>query len=97
MQIQALAEHDLLPSEKQTFFVTLRKLTGMHARLPDSMVITDKVHIPDAGQPYTSGGFADIKQGKYKDCVVAVKTMRVAASDNFEKIRKVSGYNSSLL
>lgn len=54
------------------------------------MVITDKVEISNSGQPYTSGGFADIKQGRYNRHTVAVKIMRVAASDDFEKIRKVS-------
>ena len=62
----------------------------MRGRLPDSMVITDKVDILDSGQPSTWGGFADIKRGEYKGHPVAVKTMRVAASDAFERIRKVS-------
>ena len=94
MPVQALAEHDLLPFEKQVVFVTLRRLAGIHGRLPDSMVITEKVHMPNSGQPYTSGGFADIKQAEYKEHLVAVKTMRVAASDDFEKIRRVSGENA---
>jgi chitodextrinase len=90
MQIQALAEHKLPLSEKQSFFVTLRKLAAAHDRLPDSMVITDEVEFPNSSQPYTSGGFADIKQGKYKSHTVAVKTMRVAVSDNFRKISRNS-------
>lgn len=54
------------------------------------MVITDEVEISSSGQINTTGGFADIKQGEYKGCAVAVKTMRVSASDDFDKIRKVS-------
>ena len=55
------------------------------------MVITDKIDFASSGQLHTSGGFADIKCGKYKGCTVAVKTLRVAMSDNFVKIRKVGG------
>ncbi|KAF9644384.1 kinase-like protein [Thelephora ganbajun] len=83
-----LAEHKLHASEKQTFFGTLRRLAGKHARLPDSMVITDNIDFSSPTQPQTSGGFADIKPGRYKGHTVAVKTLRVAMTDNFEKIRK---------
>jgi len=88
--VQGLAEHRLCSSEKQAFFATLRRLAGKHARLPESMIITDNIDFSPSGQPHTSGGFADIKPGKYRGCTVAVKILRVAASDNFEKIRKVS-------
>ena len=87
--IQGLAEHKLHASERQAFFSTLRRLAGKHARLPESMVITDKIDF-SPGQPRTSGGFADIKLGVYKGCTVAVKILRVAMSDDFGKIRKVS-------
>ena len=90
MQIQALAEHKLLPSEKQAFFCTLRRLAGKHGRLPDSMVITDGLDIPNSGQPFAWSVFADIKRGKYGGHAVAVKTMRVGWSDNIGKIRRVS-------
>jgi len=63
----------------------------MHARLPESTIITDKIDFPASSQLQRSGGFADIKPGKYKGCTVAVKTLRVAPSDNFVKIRKVGG------
>ena len=62
--------------------------------MPDSMVITDKVDILNSGQPCISGGFADIKQGRYRGCAVAVKAMRVSPLADFEKIRKVSRENA---
>ena len=55
------------------------------------MVITDQIDFSASGQLVVSGGFADIKPGMYKGCTVAVKTLRVSPTDNFEKIRKVSG------
>ena len=88
--IQGLAEHRLHASEKSVFFGTLWELAGKHARLPGSMVITEEIDFSASNQHHTSGGFADIKPGKYKGCTVAVKTLRVAMADNFDKIRKVS-------
>ena len=89
--IQGLAGHQLRGVEKQAFFVTLRRLAGKHARLPQSMVITDKIEY-SSNQPQKSGGFADIKPGRCGGCAVAVKALRVARTDNFEKIRKVRGH-----
>ena len=93
VQTQALAENNLPSSEEQVFFGTLMELKAMHGRLLDSMKITEKLDIPKSPQPYKSGGFADIKQAQYNGHAVAVKTMRVAASDDFKKIRKVSEEN----
>jgi hypothetical protein len=87
--VQGLAEHKFHAAEKQAFFSTLRRLAGKHARLPSSMVITEEIDFSAPNQLHTSGGFADIKPGRYKECTVAVKTMRVAMSDNFDRIRKV--------
>jgi len=89
--IQGLAEHQFNPSEKQAFFNTLWELAGGHSQLPKSMVITSKVGFSTSGCPHTSGGSADIKQGRYKGHPVAVKTMRVSVDDNLTKIRRVSG------
>ena len=88
---QGLAEHKLHSSEKQIFFGTTWKLAGKHARLPNSMVITDEIDFSASSQLHISGGFADIKPGKYKGRAVAVKTLRVDVSDDFVKIRKVGG------
>lgn len=57
--------------------------------MPDSMIIRDKIHFSSSVQPYISGGFADLNPGHYKDRTVAVKTMRVAATDDLERMRKV--------
>jgi hypothetical protein len=85
---QGIAEHNLKPAEKQAFFVTLRRLAGCHGRLPESMIITDKVEVPD--KILSSGGFADVRSGTYMGHLVAVKTVRVAPTDDLLKIRKVS-------
>lgn len=85
-----LAGNELLATEKSWFLVSLRRLAARHARLPESMIIRDKIHFSSSVQPYISGGFADLKPGYYKDRTVAVKTVRVAATDDLERIRKVS-------
>ena len=89
--IQGLAEHKLDASGKQAFFGTLGRLATKNARLPESMVIPNEIDFSVPGHFQASGGFADVKPGMYKGCTVAVKTLRVAQTDNFEKIRKVSG------
>ena len=88
---QGLAEHKLDSSEKQNFFGTTWKLAGKHARLPNSMIITDEIDFSASSQLQISGGFADIKPGMYKGGAVAVKTLRVDVADDFVKIRKVGG------
>ena len=55
------------------------------------MVIKDDINLSTSAQPYTSGGFADIKLGEYKGHRVAVKVLRVGVVDDWTKIRKVSG------
>lgn len=77
--------------EKQAFLGTLWELTVKHARLPNSMVITDEIDPPASIQIPKSGGFADIKQGQYKGYTVAVKKLRVWMGDDFHKVRMVSG------
>ena len=58
------------------------------------MVFKDEIDYSASGQYHTSGGFADVKQGKYGKGTVAVKIMRVAVRDNLEKIRSVSWLRS---
>lgn len=53
------------------------------------MVITDEIDISDCGLPHKSGGFADVQPGQYNGRTVAVKTLRVTMTDDFDKTRKV--------
>jgi len=85
---QGLAEHNLKTTEKQVFFVALRRLAAIHGRLPESMMIAEDLKVSD--KVLASGGFADVRTGTYMGHLVAVKTMRVAEQDGFLKIRKVS-------
>lgn len=89
MIIQGLAKHDIHASEKQALFFTLIELSGKHAQLPESMVITDEIDF-SARRKSIAGGFADILPGNYGGGTVAVKTLRLSMNDDFEKIRKVS-------
>ena len=50
-------------------------------------MITEKIEVED--RVLASGGFADVRRGKYMGYLVAVKTLRVAETDDFTKIRKV--------
>ena len=86
--LQGIAEHSLETVEKNAFFLMLRRLAGLHNLLPDRMVLKGKIEIPDG--ILASAGFGDVKCGKYKEALVAVKTVRVAPQDDLQKIRKVS-------
>ncbi|KAF9645811.1 kinase-like protein [Thelephora ganbajun] len=83
---RGIAKHNLKITEKQDFFVTLRRLAARHGRLPDSVIITDKIEVED--KILASGGFADVRSGSYKGHRVAVKTLKVAMNDDVPKIRK---------
>jgi len=85
---QGIPEHILKPAEKQALFDMLRKLAGRHGLLPGHMRITEKVEVSD--EILASGGFADLRSGSYGGHLVAMKTFRVSARDDFVKIRKVS-------
>jgi len=85
---QGITKYNLGPAERQVFFVTLRRLAERHGLLPDRMRITEGVEVSD--EVIASGGFAHLWSGTYKGHLVAVKTARVSARDNFAEIRKVS-------
>jgi hypothetical protein len=52
------------------------------------MMIADKIEVED--KIILRGGFADVRIGKHAGHLVAVKTLRTAATDDLYKIRKVS-------
>ena len=51
------------------------------------MMIMEKVQISD--QVRIAGGFSDIREGIYRERLVAVKTLRVSPTEDLEKMRKV--------
>ena len=53
------------------------------------MVIKDEICFSKSVGPYISGGSADLKLGQHAGCTVAVKKMRVAMSDDFERVGRV--------
>jgi hypothetical protein len=84
---QAIAVHNLKSVEKSAAFLTLRRLAGIHGRLPLSMIVREKIETEIA--VLASGGFSDLRFGRYMGHFVAVKSLRVAETDDRLKIRKV--------
>lgn len=84
---QGIAERKLGKNEMNSFFVTLRRLAESHGRLPDSMITADSEKVETSDKVLASGGFADVKRGRSMGRFVAVKTVGVAAQDDFMKIR----------
>ncbi|KAF9784386.1 kinase-like domain-containing protein [Thelephora terrestris] len=64
----------------------LRKICGRSGLLPRSVKI--QLHYDRSDDPLYQGGYADVWKGQYQDCHVAVKVLRVCASNNFEKITR---------
>jgi serine/threonine protein kinase len=52
------------------------------------MIITERIEASD--KILASGGFADVRSGRYMGRLVAVKTLRVTEQDDLLRIRKVS-------
>ena len=57
------------------------------------MMIAEKIEV--GTDILASGGFADVRSGEYMGHLVAVKTLRVAATDDLVRIRKVGTNNTS--
>jgi len=55
------------------------------------MMIREEITVSD--EILATGGFADVRTGTYKGCLVAVKSLRVARQDDVLKIKKVSIYD----
>jgi len=52
------------------------------------MRITGEIEVSD--ELLASSGFADLRSGRYREHLVAIKTLRITAWDDYGKIRKVS-------
>ena len=63
-------------------------LADHYGRLPDSTIITEKIEVED--KILASGGIMDVRCGKYKGHLVAVRTMRDPAKTDIQNPRKVS-------
>ena len=79
---------ELKTTEKYAFYIALRRLVAIHGRLPKPMIITEGIEVSDELHP--SGGYADVRAGTYKGCLVVMKTMRLTKQDDSREIRKVS-------
>ncbi|KAF9643106.1 hypothetical protein BDM02DRAFT_3273215 [Thelephora ganbajun] len=83
---RVIVKHNLKTAEKHAFFVTLRRLARSHGRLPDSTIIKEKIKVED--EISASHGFTDIRLGRYRGYLVAVRALRVALQDGLLKRRK---------
>jgi hypothetical protein len=66
---------------------TLCRICGRQALLPRSLQIP--LCYDRSGTAMYSGGFADVWEGEYLGCKVAVKVLRVHSMSNFGKITSV--------
>jgi len=84
---QGIIEHNLKPTEKQTFFITLRNLVECHGKLPSRTRIAGKIEV--AEMPLTTGGLADVWSGTYRGHPVMIKVLKMIPQNDYVKTRKV--------
>ena len=85
--LQGLSDHSLSRIERRRFSTTLWTLAGTYRRLPNSVVIREKIEVSPEVLAY--GGFSDIRMGNYGGNPVAIKTSSVARSDKLDRVIKV--------
>jgi hypothetical protein len=83
---QILTEPGLHNEQRIRCSVTLQKLCGAFGLLPDSHVISDGLELTNP-LPVACGGFADVYQGIYRGCPVAIKTLRLPDVEEQELAR----------
>jgi len=72
-------KRDRVPHEtKPHAFKLLRKLAGASRQVPKSYLVGTFTRCQVSKDIFASGGFADIRQGKLKGKVVAIKTIRTS-------------------
>ncbi|KAF9647913.1 kinase-like protein [Thelephora ganbajun] len=81
-----LSRCNLSRSEKQAFFAASWTLAETYRRLPDSIIIKEKLEV--SNEIHASGPSSDIRTSTYNGTRVAVKTLRVSCRDDLNKIRK---------
>ena len=88
--LQTLNQIGISQSSGKTYLKYLQRLCGASGVLPASFMLTDGFdHIEP--RPFTSGGFADVYQAKYKGQLVVAKALKTTAMDDLENVHKVSG------
>ena len=83
---QGLTKHSLDQATRQSFLIVLIELAKRRRRLPDSIVITEKIM---AAEEIHTSGLWDVRRGTLDNSVIAVKTPRFTATTDVEKIREV--------
>jgi len=83
-------KHSQVPDEtKLSALSLLRQLAGASRQVPKSYKIGGWTRYTVKKEIFTSGGFADIRQGRLGARVVAVKTIRISRDTDVDEIHKV--------
>ena len=80
--------NNLPGSQRVVIFTTAQVVAYHYTQVLPSLRLTGKVQVED--KIIASGGFANLRHGRYMGNLVAVKTMRVAAQGDLSRMRRVS-------
>ena len=75
----------------------MRKLAGASCQLPKSYFVGTFSRCKVEETIIASGGFADVRKGRYRGMDVAVKTIKISQESDFEAIHRVRRAVSSLI
>ena len=70
-------------------FKLMRKLAGASRQVPKSYLVNTFMGCRVEKTIIASGGFADIREGRFKGMDVAVKTIRTSQRSNIDAIHEV--------
>jgi len=85
---QGITKCNLKPPEQSAFVITSRRLAERHQLLPHRIRVAEELEVLD--EILAFGGFGDVRCGTYMGHPVAVKTTRIPAQKDLQRIRKVS-------
>ena len=94
LRIFGQALDSLTPQTRRRCLCILPKICGNRALLPKSLSLSYSNAL--IGEPWSSGGSADVWKGRYHDRDVALKVMRVFQSVEVVSIRRVSYHRISM-
>ena len=93
---QTLDSGDLDKRNRRQHLKHLRKLCCTFAILPSSFILRPTFDERGA-EPFATGGFSDVYEATLNERLVAIKTLKLNATANPEKLHKVSGLVSKVL
>jgi len=90
--VQALGASVMELDLRKKIFRILRKVCGSQTVLPRSCILSDNT-VKEGDIAFTSGGFADVWEGRHNGNRVCIKAFRILTTESLFKIKQVYTYD----